>query len=52
VSLSELDRRWAHIEAGTPYHGEAVAPRNTSWFEHLIGVPRVRSATKLLPCMR
>ena len=42
ISLSELDRRWDHIKAGKTYHGEAVAPRNTSWFERMIGICRVR----------
>ena len=41
ISLTELDRRWAHIQADKPYHGEAVAPRNTSWFEQIIGISRV-----------
>jgi hypothetical protein len=54
VSLSELDRRWEHIRAGTIYHGEAVAPRNTSWFERMIGVCRVRPSHVLclLPLAR
>ncbi len=41
ISLAEIDRRWSYIKEGRPYHGEAVNPKNLSFFERWIGVAKV-----------
>ena len=41
VSLAEVDRRWHCIQQGRPYYGEAINPKNLSYYENLTGQAKV-----------
>lgn len=41
LSLTELDRRFAYMSEGRPYHGEAINPKGLSLWERMTGFSKV-----------